>query len=551
MTRRSLSILAVSLLLVLSCGTGPNAFALKRRAVTPPSPRPSGPVQWQHDWAEGAVFYEVFVRSFYDSNGDGIGDINGLISKLDYLNDGNPATTQDLGVDALWLMPIFQSPSYHGYDTVDYETIEQDYGTNEDFQRLLDEAHRRGIRVIVDFVVNHSSNQHPWFLESASSPTSPKRDWYTWSPTSVQWSQPWGGGQTWHERNGAWYYGVFWSGMPDINWRNPEAKAEMLRIAKMWLQRGVDGYRLDATRYLVETGGGSGQSDTADTHQALKDLARVVRETKPDAIVVAENWTETPIIATYYGSTSTVAGGDEMPMNFDFPLAAAIVQGVNSGSATPIALKLREVLRTYPAGVLDAPFLTNHDQRRLASELSNNAAKQRSAASVLLTLPGAPFLYYGEEVGLQNGPTGGDESKRTPMPWTQGGGFTSGSPWFQYAPGTSSANVASQTNDPGSLLSRYRNFIRVRKASPALREGSLEMLDSTSGQVLAFLRRTDNETVLVLHNVGDSFVTAGPLAVSAAGLDAVLVDSGVNVSGGNNAWNVALPPRTSGVFRLR
>lgn len=517
----------------------------------PSTPVQRGPVQWQHDWAKGAVFYEVFVRSFYDSNGNGVGDINGLIAKLDYLNDGNPATTTDLGVDALWLMPVFQSPSYHGYDTVDYETIEQDYGTNEDFQRLLEEAHRRGIRVIVDFVVNHTSSQHPWFLEASSSPTSPNRDWYVWSPARIEWAQPWGGGQTWHERNGAWYYGVFWGGMPDVNWRNAEAKAEMLRIARHWLERGVDGYRLDATRYLVETSGGAGQSDTADTHAALKDLARAVRETKPDALLVAENWTDTPIIATYYGSTSTIKGGDEMPMNFNFPLATAMLQGINSGSATPIALKLREMLRTYPEGVLDAPFLTNHDQRRLGSELGNNQAKLRSAASVLLTLPGAPFLYYGEEVGLLNGPTGGDESKRTPMPWTPQGGFTTGSPWFQYASGAASANVASQTGDPNSLLSRYRNLIRARNASVALKKGSLEMLDSTSGQVLAFLRRTESETVLVLHNVGDSFITAGPLSVSAAGLDAVLVDSGVNVSGGNNSWNVGMPPRSTGVWRLR
>ena len=216
------SALPFALLLTLSCTTTPQAHAGKQRSVRS-APAPPAVVQWQHDWANGAVFYEIFVRSFRDSNGDGVGDLNGLIEKLDYLNDGNPATTTDLGIEGIWLMPVFQSPSYHGYDTIDYETIEQDYGTNADFARLLEEAHKRGIRVIVDLVVNHSSNFHPWFAESASSPSSPKRNWYVWSNVRLGWFQPWGGNNpTWHERNGAYYYGVFWSGMPDINWTHPE-----------------------------------------------------------------------------------------------------------------------------------------------------------------------------------------------------------------------------------------------------------------------------------------------------------------------------------------
>jgi glycosidase len=543
------SLLASALLLGFGCtaAVAPDAYAGKQRSV---SRTPRGPVQWNHAWADGAVFYEIFVRSFRDSNGDGIGDINGLIEKLDYLNDGNPATTTDLGIEGIWLMPVFESPSYHGYDTTDYETIERDYGTNADFQRLLDEAHRRGIRVIVDFVVNHTSNQHPWFEESASSPTSPKRNWYVWSPTSQGWNQPWGGNNaTWHARNGAYYYGVFWSGMPDVNWTNPEAKAEMLRLARLWLQRGVDGYRLDATRYLVETGGGAGQADTPPTHQALKDLAAAVRETKPEAVMVAENWTTAPIIATYYGSTATIAGGDEMPMNFDFPLADAIVSGVSSGSATPIAEAIREMQSLYPAGVIDAPFLRNHDQVRLATQLGNNAGRLRNAAAVLLTLPGAPFLYYGEEVGIQNGPTGGDESKRTPMPWSPQGGFTSGNPWFGYAQGLATDNVESQTGSAGSLLSRYRALIHTRNGSPALRHGSLELLN-TNGSVLAFLRRTEGETVLVVHNVSDSFTQAN-MAFAGAGFDTLYSDVAVTPSGASGGWSVSLPPRATGIWRVR
>lgn len=544
------SSLAICLLLVLSCTATPPAYAGKRRSVGrgPITAPPPGPVQWQHDWAEGAVFYEIFVRSFADSNGDGIGDLQGLISKLDYLNDGDPATTSDLGIEGIWLMPVFESPSYHGYDTVDYETIERDYGTNADFKQLLDEAHRRGIRVIVDFVVNHTSSQHPWFEESASSPASPKRDWYVWSPVSRGWTQPWGGtNTTWHQRNGAFYYGVFWGGMPDVNWLHAESKNEMLRLAKHWLREGVDGYRLDATRYLVETGGGPGQADTPETHAALKELAAAVRETKPDALLVAENWTTAAIIATYYGETDVIRGGDEMPMNFNFPLADAIVRGVSGGNASGIQSAIETVQALYPEGVLDAPFLTNHDHRRVASELGGSTSKLGNAAAILLTLPGTPFLYYGEEVGLLNGNTGGDESKRTPMPWTPSGGFSTASPWFQYAPGLATANVASQTNDPNSLLSRYRKLIHARNSSVALQKGDLELL-SGSSQILAFLRREGDEAVLVAHNLSDGFASA-TVAVQATGYETLFGDLSLTPSPGPSA-TFTLTPRATMIWKV-
>ena len=524
-----------------------------------PAPRvvaPRGPALWNHAWAEGAVFYEVFVRSFSDSDGDGKGDLNGLISRLDYLNDGDPATTRDLGVDALWLMPVFSSPSYHGYDTTDYETINPDYGSNAEFDRLLAEAHRRGIRVIVDFVVNHSSSEHPWFQESSASPSSPRRDWYVWSPVDPGWTQPWGNNASWHPKNGAYYYGVFWSGMPDLNWRTPALREEVKRLAKLWLDRGVDGFRLDATRHLVETGPGAGQSDTAETHAVLKELAASIRSTHPNAVLVGENWTDTPTIATYYGSAGTVPGGDELPMNFDFPLATEILGGVNAGSAAGIAAKLVEIETLYPRGALDAPFLTNHDNVRLATQLGGNPARMKNAAAILLTLPGAPFLYYGEEVGLANGPTSNDEAKRTPMPWdsSAGGGFTSGTPWFPFAPGKETANVASQTDRAGSLLSRYRTLIRLRRSSPALSRGDIEVLTPASGAspVLAFLRTEGDERVLVAHNVGDSVAVAGPLAFAAASAQKLFADPGVgDLSGASGSWSVALPPRASGVFRIR
>ncbi len=523
---------------VLACA-GADVASARRRAVG----HPPAIAQWQHDEVRGAVFYELFVRSFADSNGDGVGDLNGLIARLDYLNDGNPATTDDLGVDGIWLMPIFESPSYHGYDTVDYETIDSEYGTNADFTRLLEESHRRGMRVIVDLVMNHSSSQNPWFLESSSSPASPKRDWYVWSATNPGWKQPWGGSNdTWHPLGGAYYYGVFWGGMPDLNFRNAEAKAEMFRIARSWLLQGVDGFRLDATRHLVEDGAGQLQVDRPETHAVLKELGATVRATKPRALLVAENWTDTPIIATYYGSTSVVTGGDEMPMSFDFPLASAILDGVSNGRASGITAKLREIAALYPAGVLDAPFLTNHDQTRLATVLGGDGAKLRNASAILLTLPGVPFLYYGEEVGIANGPTSGDESKRTPMPWTAAGGFSTATPWFNYAPGREHANVEVQTGDPSSLLSRYRALIRARRSSDALRLGTLEPID-TDARLLVFKRASATERVLVVHNVSDSLVSAD---VGVEARATLFADPGASASGSR----VTLPPRATGIWQL-
>lgn len=544
--------LALPLVLAaLTCGSSSTA----EREVVPVPARPAAS-EWKNDWARGAVFYEVFVRSFRDSDGDGKGDIDGLISRLDLLNDGNPETTTDLGIDALWLMPVFESPSYHGYDTTDYGKINPDYGTNADFLRLLDEAHRRGIRVIVDLVVNHSGAGHPWFVSAASSANSPYRDFYVWNPTDPGWRQPWGGSTgTWHPGGGAYYYGVFWSGMPDLNWRSPALREEVKRIASLWLERGVDGFRLDATRYLVENGSGPLQADTPETHAALKEFAGHVRRVKPAALLVGENWADTKTIATYYGSPS-VPGGDELPASFNFPISERILTALSQGNATPIAAKLDEVQKAYPKGALDAPFLTNHDQTRLATQLGKNQGRLRNAAAILLTLPGAPFLYYGEEVGIENGPTGGDESKRTPMPWdaSPGGGFTTGTPWFGFAPGRETANVAAQTNDPASLLSRYRYLIRARKASPALAKGDLVVLSPLSGSspVLAFLRTTPTETVLVAHNLSDAFVAAGPYAVNGSSFERVFVDgSAGDPTGSPGAIRVNLPARGSGIWRVK
>jgi len=547
--------LLLPLLTLTSCVTGSST------PVDPsPTPRVELAAPTANLWYQHAVFYEVFVRSFQDSNGDGKGDLAGLISRLDYLNDGDPNTTSDLGVDALWLMPVFDSPSYHGYDVTDYERIEPDYGTNADFERLCAEAHRRGMRVIVDLVINHTSSQHPWFQESAASPDSPKRDWYMWSPVDPGWRQPWdlfSQGATWHPLNGAYYYGVFWGGMPDLNLRTPAVREEVKRLASFWLDKGVDGFRLDAVRYLIETGGGlTGQADTPETHAFWKEFAAHVRSVKPDAALVGEAWTNTPLIAPYYGSTAQVPQGDELPLNFNFPLAEEIIKAARLGNGNGLALKLSEMRSRYPVGVADAPFLTNHDHVRVATQLDGKPGALVTAASLLLTLPGSPFLYYGEEVGLLNGTTQNDEAKRTPMPWdaSKGGGFTSGTPWFAFAPGHESTHVAAQTTAPGSLLSRYRDLIRARHAAPALERGGLTLLTSTQNRTstLAFSRTLEGERVLVVHNLGDSTENAGPFELEGDIAEPLFMDPSVRAperDGGT--WRITLPARTTGIWRLR
>ncbi len=525
------------------------AAALLLAASAAPAAGAPETAAWNHDWARGAVFYEVFVRSFADSNGDGIGDFRGLAARLDALNDGDPATASDLGVDALWLMPVFASPSYHGYDVVDYEAVNPDYGTLADFEHLLAEAHRRGLRVIVDFVMNHSSDQHPWFVESAGSPASARRDWYVWRAEDPAWTQPWGGANpTWHERNGAFYYGVFWGGMPDLNFATPAVRAEMKRLAKLWLDRGVDGFRLDATRHLFADGPGPAQNDRPETHAFLRELAAYVRSIRPDAVLVGENWTDTDAIAAYYGSTATVAGGDELPMNFNFPLAAALVDAATRGDAAPVAEVLARMAEVYPAGILDAPFLTNHDMVRLATQVGGEPGRLRVAAAALLTLPGAPFLYYGEEIGLENGPGRDDRQKRTPMPWDTGAGFSSATPWFEWAPGRETANVALQTGDGGSLLAHYRRWIGLRERLPALARGELRLLTDprASAPLLLFERRHGGRRLLVAHNFGGGAASATTDAAAAA----VFLEGEGRARPSECGLVLDLPPYASAVFAL-
>jgi glycosidase len=444
-------------------------------------------------WTKGAVCYEIFVRSFRDSDGDGIGDLKGLTQSLDYINDGNPRTRKDLGARCIWLMPVAESPSYHGYDVSDYYKVEPDYGTNADFKRMVAEAHRRGIRVLVDLVLNHASSEHPYFKEALRDPGSPHRGWFRWSATRPATKGPWGQ-EAWHKSpvGDEYYYGIFWHGMPDLNYDTPAVREEASKVARFWLtEMGVDGFRLDAVPYLVETGDTLAHS--RGTHEVLRRFSADARRVSPRAFTIGEVWDSTGTILSYYPN--------ELDAHFAFPVSDAILEAVRTGSSRKL---LPEVLRFQRALPPDrwSPFLRNHDQTRTITALGGDTARARLAASILLTLPGLPFVYYGEEIGMMGDKP--DERLRTPMQWSDApsGGFTRGKPWETLQPDTLTVNVARQDADSGSLLNLYRRLIRLRATNGALGVGELVPVDASDDAVLAYLRRDGDRTVLVVANLG-------------------------------------------------
>lgn len=456
-----------------------------------------------HPWWNDRIFYEVFVRSFYDSNGDGVGDINGLIEKLDYINDGDPTTTSDLGATGIWLMPIAVSPSYHGYDVVDYFQVDPEYGTNDDFKRLMEEAHARGIAVIVDLVLNHTSVEHPWFLESQD-PASEYRDWYIWEDEPPAFRGPWGQ-IVWHPRAGSHYYGVFWVGMPDLNYRNPAVTDAMYEIADFWLEEmQVDGFRLDAIKHMVEEG--RAQENTRSTHDWMEDFYTYYKSVDSDALTVGEAWTGTSQVVEYTG--------DEVDIAFQFDLALDILNTADSGLAPIYAKTQTLVYESFPPNQY-ATFITNHDQNRVMSYLNGEVDKAKVAASILLTSPGVPFIYYGEEIGMTGKKP--DEDIRLPMQWASNSpkvGFTTGTPWRPAASDFPVVSVERQDSDPDSILNHYRQLIALRNQHEALRVGDWMLVETGSPRVYAFLRYTDDEVILVVINTHRHGVSAEKYALS-------------------------------------
>jgi alpha-amylase len=448
------------------------------------------PFPLEAGWWDDAVCYEVFVRSFYDSNGDGIGDLRGLTEKLDYISDGDDTTTGDLGVNCIWLMPVADSPSYHGYDVVDYRAIEPDYGTVEDFKAFTAAAHERDIKVIVDLVLNHTSSEHPWFKEARDDPSSPRRDWYLWSNDDPGYFGPWG--QTvWHPYQDGYYYGIFVDTMPDLNYRNPDVTQEAYDISRFWVEEmGVDGFRLDAIRHVVEAG--QTQQDTLETHAWLREYRRFLDTLDRPVYTVGEVLdSSTDIIGTYYP--------DQLDMFFEFGVADTLVGAAQSELADFMVNAVNNSTTIIPYQRF-APLLTNHDEDRVMSQLGDDMGKARIAATALLAMPGLPFVYYGEEIGMLG--TKPDERIRTPMQWTSdpSGGFTSGTPWEPFQDNYRERNVAAQEGDEASLLNLYRRMIALHRSEPALSRGDFIPLTTSDTSVAAFLRRAGDDAVLVMLN---------------------------------------------------
>jgi len=436
-------------------------------------------------WWNDTVFYELFVRSFRDSDGDGIGDFNGIIEKLDYL--------EELGIKGLWLMPINPSPSYHGYHVTDYYDVNSDYGTMDDFKRLLDEAHKHDIKIIIDFVFNHTSTQHPWF-QSALTPGSPYHDWYIWSDTDPGTRGPWNQ-QVWYRAaNGQYFYTVFSdTKIADLNYNNPAVREELKKVTSFWLQDvGIDGFRLDAVRYVVEED--NQLADSKSNHAFLEEWGQYYRSINPQAFSVGEAWTDNANVKKYTDTNL------ELDSAFNFDLSAAFGK-LTTGSTATFRFVLQTTIRDFPDQD-NANFLTNHDMPRVMNVVGvDKEQRAKLAAGILLTTPGIPFIYYGEEIGMSG--TKPDELIRTPMQWddTEGAGFTDGKPWEPINSDFTTVNVAAQTGDDSSMLEHYRKLIQLRNEHSALRIGNTHVAESNSNKILSFLRVSSDETLLVLFNI--------------------------------------------------
>ncbi|MBW1811168.1 MAG: DUF3459 domain-containing protein [Deltaproteobacteria bacterium] len=456
----------------------------------------TGSVLGAPDWIEKAVGYEVFVRSFADSDSDGIGDLKGLQSKLDYLNDGKPGG-QDLEIDLLWLTPIHPAPSYHGYDVTDFYAVHPQLGSLEDFRQLIKQAHSRGMRVVLDLVVNHTSREHPWFLEACASKDSPRRDWYLWRRDDPGWKRPWGGGwPVWHSFADYFYYAIFWVGMPDLNFNNPAVVGEIEKIVEFWQRLGVDGFRVDAARYFVEDHDGT-LADTGKTHQVAKTLKRILRKGQDDSVLLAEVWTKTEIVADYAGQD------DEYDLAFNFDLAGVLPVTLLAEEPDEIEKVLGRVEKYFSRRGYDAPFFENHDFDRLRTKLSGREKPLALAAVLLMTLPGTPFIYYGQEIGMANAlGCEGDVCRRAPMQWAAGenAGFSSVEPWTKPAQDFRSVNVAAQNNDSASLLNLYRRLIKLRREQPALTSLERRRLATNQAAIYAYLRGAGDHPVGVILN---------------------------------------------------
>jgi maltose alpha-D-glucosyltransferase/alpha-amylase len=487
-------------------------------------------------WYKDAVFYELSVRAFKDSNGDGHGDLRGLTQKLDYLHE--------LGVDCIWLMPIYPSPLRDdGYDIADYYNIAETFGTLDDFKTLIQEAHNRNIRIISDLVLNHTSDEHPWFKAARSDRNSPFRDYYVWSDTDQKYqdariifldTEP--SNWTWDEGAGQYYWHRFYSTQPDLNFDNPKVQQEMMDIARFWLDLGIDGFRADAVPYLFEREG-TNCENLPETHAYLKKLRAYMEENYPGRILLCEanQWPED--VRPYFGD------GDEFHIGFHFPIMPRIFMALKKERADDMI----DILNRTPAIPENCQwciFLRNHDEltlemvteeerqwmweqyapeprmklnlgirRRLAPLLDNDRRKIELVNSLLFTLPGSPIIYYGDEIGMGDNIALFDRNGvRTPMQWddSSNAGFTTGEPFAEVIRGDlgyDRVNVASQLADTNSLFYAIKKMIKLRKQHHAFGRGTMKWMETGNPAVVAYTRKYEDESLLILNNLSSSSQT--------------------------------------------
>ncbi len=486
----------------------------------------------QKQWFQEAVFYEMNIRAFKDSNGDGNGDFRGAISKLDHI--------QSLGVNCIWIMPTYPSPLRDdGYDVADYFDIHPDLGTLDDFKAFLDAAHERDLRVIIDLVMNHTSDQHPWFQSARSDRNSPYRDYYVWSDDNQKYSETriifldtedsnW----TFDEKAGQYFWHRFYSHQPDLNYDNPAVHEEMFKVIRFWMDMGVDGFRADAVPYLYEREG-TNCENLPETHAFLKKVRRLMDDEYPEAVLIAEanQWPED--LLSYFGD------GDEFHICFHFPIMPRLYQSLKAGDKRPV-VQIWESTPPIPTGTQWMTFLRNHDEltlemvtlevrqwmweqyapqprmrlnlgirRRLAPLLDNNKAKWCLIHAMFLSLPGAPIIYYGDEIGMGDNIWLEDRNGvRTPMQWRdeKNGGFSTADKTYLPAItneefGYHTVNVAAQENDPQSHLSLLKKLLSVRQSQPALKAGDFEWIETGLQAVLAYKRKQGQNQVQCIFNL--------------------------------------------------
>jgi alpha-glucosidase len=483
-------------------------------------------------WYDHAVIYEIYPRSFQDTNGDGMGDLNGITQRLDYL--------KDLGVDALWIAPFYPSPNADfGYDVSDYTNVSPEYGTVADFDRLVKAANQRGIRVLVDFVVNHTSDQHPWFLESRSSRTNPKHDWYIWkdgggpNKPPTHWESGFGGiTWTWDAKTRQWYYHFFLPQQPDLNWRNPKVREAMFNVARFWLKHGASGFRLDATPYLFEDPSfpedtnppKPGSADRflqpynagrPEVHEALRELRKTIGEFPGDPVLLAESLTPNITqLARLYGDHDDEV---QLPMNFLFA-------DIKHLDAQEFKRQI-DAAETQLHGGTPVFFLSNHDRPRpwdVFGDDKHNEQIAKLVAALVMTPRGTAQMYYGDEIGMTTMPKSeldafgmtkkrphpdGRDGERTPMQWSGGenAGFSTGSPWLPVSANSATVNAAAEARDANSMLNWYKSLLRLRHDNAAFRNGDYVPLETANPKVLAFGRKAkDGTTALVILNMSDT-----------------------------------------------